>query len=131
MSMNSATALFLEQFDIPAIDEKWFRKCFDFWEGKEPSWEDKEDCISFIAEHLSDEVGGDFASVLEGLENDILIDSTGTEAHALIESAFSDIDFQVIAERIVDRAAVHMARNKVRGVESCTDVFNDFYYGKR
>lgn len=129
--MNSATALFLEQFDIPAIDEKWFRKCFDFWEGKEPSWEDKEDCISFIAEHLSDEIGDDFASVLEGLENDILIDVAMTETRAMIESALNDVDFRTVAERIVDRAAVHMARNKVRGVESCTDVFNDFYYGKR
>ena len=129
--MNSATALFLEQFDIPVIDEKWFRKCFDFWEGKEPSWEDKEDCISFIAEHLSDEVGGDFASVLEGLENDILIDVAMTETRAMIESALNDVDFRTVAERIVDRAAVRMARNKVRGVESCTDVFNDFYYGKR
>lgn len=129
--MNAATALFLEQFDIKTIDEKWFRKCFDFWEGKEPSWEDKEECISFIAEHLSDEIGGDFASVLEGLENDILVDVSAPEVGSLIESALSDVDFGAVAEKIVDRAAVHMARNKVRGIESCTDVFNDFYYGKR
>lgn len=126
--MNAATALILEQFADKNIDEKWFERCFDRWEGQEPSWDMKQEATAHIEDLLTQEIASDASVVFEAL-NASVFDLVGPELRHALESLLDDVDWHIVADRITDAAAWHMGQNHAKNVMSCTDVFNDFYYG--